>query len=96
MGLGDAYGIIYIHIHTHMCIVTTLNLYYTMYTNTNVSSSQSRIPPFSFMIVYATNQPEQLDFAINDRIDEMVGFQLPSYTERLQMISMYMDKYLLG
>ena len=51
---------------------------------------------YSFMIVYATNQPEQLDFAINDRIDEMVGFQLPSYTERLQMIGLYMDKYLLG
>ena len=25
-----------------------------------------------FMVVYASNQPEQFDDAINDRIDEMV------------------------
>jgi len=25
-----------------------------------------------FMVVYASNQPEQFDWAINDRIDEMV------------------------
>ena len=47
------------------------------------------------MLVYASNQPEQFDWAINDRIDEMVGFQLPGYEERLQMITQYMDKYLL-
>lgn len=26
-----------------------------------------------FMVVYASNQPEQFDDAINDRIDEMVS-----------------------
>ena len=31
----------------------------------------------NFMIVYASNQPEQFDWAINDRIDEMVEFELP-------------------
>eukprot|EP00596_Hydrurales_sp_CCMP1899_P010126 CAMPEP_0119035308 /NCGR_PEP_ID=MMETSP1177-20130426/2241_1 /TAXON_ID=2985 /ORGANISM="Ochromonas sp, Strain CCMP1899" /LENGTH=565 /DNA_ID=CAMNT_0006993359 /DNA_START=86 /DNA_END=1780 /DNA_ORIENTATION=+ len=49
-----------------------------------------------FMIVYASNQPEQFDWAINDRIDEMVEFRLPGFDERLAMISAYMEKYLLN
>jgi ATPase family AAA domain-containing protein 3A/B len=48
-----------------------------------------------FMVVYASNQPEQFDWAINDRIDEMVEFRLPSYDERYRMIEQYMDMYLL-
>jgi ATPase family AAA domain-containing protein 3A/B len=48
-----------------------------------------------FMVVYASNQPDQFDWAINDRIDEMVEFKLPGYDERLRMITQYMDKYLL-
>lgn len=47
-----------------------------------------------FMLVYASNQPEQFDWAINDRIDEMVEFTLPSFDERLKMIANYMEKYL--
>jgi ATPase family AAA domain-containing protein 3A/B len=27
-----------------------------------------------FMLVLASNQPEQLDWAVNDRVDEMVGY----------------------
>jgi ATPase family AAA domain-containing protein 3A/B len=49
-----------------------------------------------FMIVYASNQPEQFDWAINDRIDEMVEFRLPSYDERVRMITQYMEMYLLN
>lgn len=48
------------------------------------------------MIVYASNQPEQFDWAINDRIDEMVEFSLPRFDERIKMISQYMDRYLLN
>lgn len=48
-----------------------------------------------FMVVYASNQPDQFDWAINDRIDEMVEFRLPGYDERLRMITQYMDQYLL-
>ena len=48
------------------------------------------------MVVYATNQPEQLDWAINDRIDEMVEFKLPGLEERTKMIAQYMSKYLLN
>ena len=47
------------------------------------------------MLVYASNQPEQFDWAINDRIDEMVPFDLPGPAERLRMVNLYMKKYLL-
>lgn len=47
------------------------------------------------MLVYASNQPEQFDWAINDRIDEMVPFALPGEEERLRMINLYMKSYLL-
>ena len=48
-----------------------------------------------FMVVYASNQPEQFDWAINDRIDDMIEFALPEYSERMRMLSQYMDQYLL-
>jgi ATPase family AAA domain-containing protein 3A/B len=48
------------------------------------------------MIVYASNQPEQFDWAINDRIDEMVEFRLPRFDERIKMITQYMDRFLLN
>lgn len=48
-----------------------------------------------FMLVYASNQPEQFDWAVNDRIDEMVPFGLPGREERLRMINLYMKNYLL-
>ena len=35
------------------------------------------IPPPPCPKVYASNQPEQFDWAVNDRIDEMVEFALP-------------------
>ena len=49
----------------------------------------------NFMMVYASNQPSQFDPAVMDRIDEMVGFDLPQEEERRAMIAMYIDKYLL-
>jgi ATPase family AAA domain-containing protein 3A/B len=49
----------------------------------------------NFMMVYASNQPNQFDPAIMDRIDEMVEFGLPGEEERRSMIAMYIDKYLL-
>lgn len=49
-----------------------------------------------FMLVLASNQPEQFDYAINDRIDEIVNFNLPGLEERKRMIYHYFDKYLLN
>lgn len=51
-------------------------------------------PTSQFMLVYASNQPEQFDVAINDRIDEMVEFALPTAPERSRMLRQYVDKYL--
>jgi ATPase family AAA domain-containing protein 3A/B len=49
-----------------------------------------------FMVVFASNQPEQFDWAINDRIDEMVDFNLPGEEERLEMVTIYLEKYVLN
>jgi len=49
-----------------------------------------------FMMVYASNQPNQFDPALLDRVDEMVEFDLPGVEERKQMIAMYIDKYLIN
>uniref|UniRef100_A0A2K5JWC8 AAA+ ATPase domain-containing protein n=1 Tax=Colobus angolensis palliatus TaxID=336983 RepID=A0A2K5JWC8_COLAP len=48
-----------------------------------------------FMLVLASNQPEQFDWAINDRIDVMVHFDLPRQEERERLVRMYFDKYVL-
>merc|ERR1712157_327553 len=50
----------------------------------------------NFMMVYASNQPNQFDEAILDRIDEMVQFDLPAKHERYKMIVMHIEKYLLN
>ena len=47
------------------------------------------------MVVLASNTPEQLDFAVNDRVDEMVHFTLPGREERERLVRMYFDKYIL-
>ncbi|KAM5141064.1 ATPase family AAA domain-containing protein 3A [Mantella aurantiaca] len=48
-----------------------------------------------FMLVLASNQPEQFDWAINDRIDEIVNFDLPKLEERERLVRLYFDKYVL-
>ena len=48
-----------------------------------------------FMLVLASNKPEQFDYAINDRLDEIVCFDKPGFEERKRMIFHYFDKYLL-
>jgi len=47
------------------------------------------------MLVLASNQPEQFDWAINDRIDEMVEFDVPDVDERERMVRLYFDKFVL-
>merc|ERR1719419_1024373 len=48
-----------------------------------------------FMLVLASNTPEQLDWAINDRLDEMVEFALPGVAERERLVRLYFDRYVL-
>ena len=47
------------------------------------------------MLVLASNEPEQFDWAVNDRLDEMVRFELPSLAERRRMAYLYFDTYIL-
>lgn len=46
------------------------------------------------MLVLASNQPEQFDWAVNDRLDEMVEFGLPALPERERIILLYFQKYI--
>lgn len=48
-----------------------------------------------FMLVLASNTPEQFDWAVNDRLDEMVEFELPELSERERMVRLYFDKFVL-
>ncbi|XP_051805667.1 ATPase family AAA domain-containing protein 3-A-like isoform X2 [Acanthochromis polyacanthus] len=50
-----------------------------------------------FMLVLASNQPEQFDWAINDRIDEIVNFALLCLVwRRERLVRLYFDKFVLG
>lgn len=48
-----------------------------------------------FMLVLASNTPEQFDWAVNDRLDEMVEFILPGLEERERLIRLYFQKFVL-
>ncbi|CAH0556759.1 unnamed protein product [Brassicogethes aeneus] len=47
------------------------------------------------MLVLASNTPEQFDWAVNDRLDEMVEFSLPGLEERERLIRLYFEKFVL-
>lgn len=51
---------------------------------------------FRFMLVLASNQPDQFDWAINDRLDDMVQFNLPGPAERLRMLKLYFSLFILS
>ena len=50
-------------------------------------------PSDKVIIVMATNCPDQLDEAVHDRIDEVVGFKRPTQKERQTMLYHYLVKY---
>jgi len=45
-------------------------------------SYRTGTPSDKVILVMATNGPEQLDEAVHDRIDEIVGFKVPTKKER--------------
>ena len=49
----------------------------------------------NYMLVLASNTPEHFDWAINDRIDEFVKFDLPDLNERERLVRLYFDKFIL-
>uniref|UniRef100_A0A914GZI4 AAA+ ATPase domain-containing protein n=1 Tax=Globodera rostochiensis TaxID=31243 RepID=A0A914GZI4_GLORO len=47
-----------------------------------------------FMLVVASNQPEQFDWAVNDRLDELVEFGVPGGLERERILLQYFKQYI--
>lgn len=47
-----------------------------------------------FMLVLASNQPDQFDWAINDRLDNLIEFDLPGEEERLRMLKLYFSLFI--
>ncbi|VDM62803.1 unnamed protein product [Angiostrongylus costaricensis] len=47
-----------------------------------------------FMLVVASNQPEQFDWAVNDRLDQLVEFELPGRTERERILLQYFEEHI--
>ncbi|XGW09309.1 hypothetical protein V3C99_011537 [Haemonchus contortus] len=47
-----------------------------------------------FMLVVASNQPEQFDWAVNDRLDQMVQFDLPGRPERERILLQYFEEHI--
>ena len=47
------------------------------------------------MLVLASNTPEHFDWAVSDRLDEIVEFELPSLEERKRLVQLYFDKFVL-
>ncbi|KAH7715652.1 ATPase [Aphelenchoides avenae] len=47
-----------------------------------------------FMLIVASNQPEQFDWAVNDRLDELVQFDLPGQQERERILLQYFKEYI--
>ena len=48
-----------------------------------------------FAVVLATNRPGDLDAAVLDRMDESLEFGLPGLNERRNILSQYVDQYIV-
>ena len=48
-----------------------------------------------FAVVLAPNSPGALDSAILDRMDEALEFGLPGLAERQQILTLYLDQYIV-
>ncbi|CAI5442996.1 unnamed protein product [Caenorhabditis angaria] len=48
-----------------------------------------------FMLVVASNQPEQFDWAVNDRLDQLVEFALPGVEERERILLQYFNEHIV-
>ena len=50
-------------------------------------------PSDKVILCIATNNPDEIDRAVHDRIDEVIGFNLPNENERRTMLFHYLVKY---
>lgn len=51
-------------------------------------------PSTRFMVMMATNRPQEFDEAAADRVDDIVSFELPGEEERRSMIELYVRRFL--
>lgn len=55
---------------------------------------QTGTPSHSFMLVLATNRPEDLDVAVLDRMDVSISISPPALPQRIDLTKLYMKLYL--
>ena len=60
----------------------------------NALLSRTGQPTRKFMLVLATNRPQDLDSAVLDRIDDSIAFPLPGEKERVSLLELYFTKYI--
>merc|ERR1712178_399685 len=73
------------------------NMSENMRATVNAFLQRTGTPSKNIMVVLASNQPEQLDWAVSDRMDTAVFFPLPTYEERLRLINLlYNSKIIDG
>lgn len=57
---------------------------------------RSGTPTKKFFVVLATNTPDIIDTAVQDRIDELVLFEKPNIDQRTKLINFYFNEYILN
>jgi len=67
----------------------------SMRATVNAFLQRTGTPSKKVMVVLASNQPEQLDWAVSDRMDTSVHFPLPTITERLRLINLLYNKKIM-
>ncbi len=50
-------------------------------------------PSYNVIVVLASNVPKQLDYAVIDRVDEVVNFEKPGIKERKNMLFHYLVQF---
>merc|ERR1711970_177526 len=71
------------------------NMSENMRATVNAFLQRTGTPSKKVMVVLASNQPEQLDWAVSDRMDTSVHFPLPTKTERLRLINLLYNKKIM-
>lgn len=56
---------------------------------------QTGVPSSAFMLVLATNRPEDLDSAVLDRIDVTLHIGLPALPQRINLVNLYFQMHIL-
>lgn len=61
----------------------------------NAFLNRTGTPSKNFMLVLASNLPNDFDKAVNDRISEYIEFEKPGLVERQRLVRLYFEKFIL-